>query len=218
MELILLLGVAVLFVFLLLTWSRVTLLERQVEGLRGALAERPSAPAEAPDPLPDRSSVAAPPRGTSSRALLDRLEQGWQAEPEPEDEQPWDEPRETLGGFFERWVGGRLMIWVGGIALAVAGVLLVRYSVQIGLITPSVQMGIAASFGLLLLALGELARSRADWALDRRVSQALVGAGILVLYATTYGSLVLHQLISNGTAFGLMAMVTGAALILALRH
>jgi hypothetical protein len=124
----------------------------------------------------------------------------------------------TLGGFFERWVGGRLMIWVGGIALAVAGVLLVRYSIQIGLITPRVQMGMATLFGLLLIALGEFARSRADWSLDRRVAQSLVGAGIFVLYATAYGSLVLHHLIGNGTAFGLMVMVTGAALVLSLRH
>jgi uncharacterized membrane protein len=221
MELLLLLGLAVLFVFILTTWSRVMVLERQVESLRGALAGRPAAGAEALHPPSDRSPVDAPPVRTSSRALLEQLEQldhGREAESGTEAGPPSDEPGETLSGFFERWVGGRLMIWVGGIALAVAGVLLVRYSVQIGLITPSVQMGIAALFGLLLLALGELARSRADWTLDRRVAQALVGAGILVLYATTYGSLVLHQLISNGTAFGLMVIVTGAALILALRH
>src|SRR5690348_11441696 len=116
MELLLLLGLAVLFVFLLMTWLRVTLLERQVESLRGALAERPSAPSEAPDPLVDRLPAAPPPR-TSSQTLLDRLEQERLAATEPEDDLPWDEPRETLGGFFERWVGGRLMIWVGGIAL-----------------------------------------------------------------------------------------------------
>ncbi|MFL6862530.1 MAG: DUF2339 domain-containing protein, partial [Allosphingosinicella sp.] len=126
--------------------------------------------------------------------------------------------RESVGGFFERWVGGRLMIWAGGIALAVAGVLLVRYSVQIGLVTPPVQMGLAASLGLALLALGELARGRAAWAVDARVAQALVGAGILILYATAYGSLVVHHLIGGGTAFGLMVAVTAAALFLSLRH
>lgn len=139
---------------------------------------------------------------------------GAQAQGEP---QPGP-ARETLGGLFERYVGGRLMIWVGGIALAVAGVLLVRYSIQIGLVTPAVQMGMAALFGFLLLGLGELARSRPGWSVDERVAQSLVGAGILVLYATAYGSLVVHHLIGDGTAFGLMVAVTAVALVLSLRH
>lgn len=216
MELLLLLGLAGLLAYALNLSSRVSRLEEQVRHWYG------DEPPPVPDPLfePGLAQGAAmhpPPRRPLPAALPDRS----LPEPEP-DLEPAPEPepviRETLGGFFERWVGGRLMIWVGGIALAVAGVLLVRYSIQIGLITPPVQMGLAALFGLLLLALGEFARSRADWALDRRVAQALVGAGIFVLYATTYGSHVLHHLIGSGTAFGLMVMATGAALILSLRH
>jgi uncharacterized membrane protein len=214
MELLLLLGLAGLFIYALNLSSRVKQLERQ-------LAER--RPAElvpgAPDPLFERRPAAAPvpARAPPPPAMIDRLAERPEPEAGAQAEAP-ALPRETLGGFFERWVGGRLMIWVGGVALAIAGVLLVRYSVQIGLITPPVQMGMAALFGLLLLGLGEFARSRADWTLDRRVAQALVGAGIFVLYATAYGSLVLHHLIGNGTAFGLMVMVTGVALVLSLHH
>jgi uncharacterized membrane protein len=214
MELLLLLALALagLFVFTLRLSSRVKSLEQEVESFHatGPSAPRPDFELESRPPAPSAVESRAP-----ASAILDR------PVPEPESEPESDSapaPHETLGGFFERWVGGRLMIWVGGIALAVAGILLVRYSIQIGLITPPVQMGMAALFGLLLLALGEFARSRADWALDRRVAQALVGAGIFVLYATAYGSLVLHQLIGNGAAFGLMVMVTGVALILSLRH
>jgi uncharacterized membrane protein len=216
MELLLLLGLAGLFVYTLNLSTRLKHLEWKLAQPR---SEDPVA--ADPDPLfePRPAAVPVPTRATPPAAMIDRLapnpDSG--AEPKPEAEAPAPE-RETLGGFFERWVGGRLMIWVGGVALAVAGVLLVRYSIQIGLITPPVQMGMAALFGLLLLGLGEFARSRADWTGDRRVAQALVGAGIFVLYATAYGSLVLHHLIGNGTAFGLMVMVTGAALVLALRH
>jgi uncharacterized membrane protein len=217
MELLLLLGLAGLLAYTLNLASRVKQLEEQVAHWYGE--EFPPAP----DPLfhggrrPDAVTDPRPRRPWADPLAEREAEAG--AEPEAEREpEPEAVPRETLGGFFERWVGGRLMIWVGGVALAVAGVLLVRYSIQIGLITPPVQMGMAALFGLLLLALGEFARGRADWALDRRVAQSLVGAGIFVLYATAYGSLVLHGLIGNGTAFGLMVMVTGAALILSLRH
>lgn len=211
MELLLLVGFGMLLVYTMSLSSRVKQLEDRVRHWYG------EEPAAVPDPLfepmPAPASTASGPPPAPAAALLDDEEE------EGEEETQVAEPfRETLGGFFERWVGGRLMIWVGGIALAIAGVLLVRYSIQIGLITPPVQMGMAALFGLTLLGLGELARSRADWSVDRRVAQALVGAGIFVLYATAYGSLVVHQLIGNGTAFGLMVMVTGAALILSLRH
>jgi uncharacterized membrane protein len=219
MELLLFLGLAGLLAYTLNLSSRVKQLEEQVRHWYG------DEPPPVADPLFERErapdvEMYVPPR----RPLPETLPERSLPEPEPEwhPQQPESGPEpvsgETLGGFFERWVGGRLMIWVGGIALAVAGVLLVRYSIQIGLITPPVQMGMAALFGLLLIALGELARSRADWTVDRRVAQALVGAGIFVLYATAYGSLVLHHLIGNGTAFGLMVMVTGVALILSLRH
>jgi uncharacterized membrane protein len=206
MELLLLLGLAGLLVFTLRLSARVAELERQL-----GHEHRVEPAASAPDPL-FQPRIAAPVE--PARPQVAELA----APPDPEPVDSDGAVHETLGSFFERWVGGRLMIWVGGIALAVAGVLLVRYSIQIGLITPPVQMGMATLFGLLLLGLGELARSRPDWTLDRRVAQALVGAGIFVLYATAYGSLVVHQLIGNGTAFGLMVMVTGVALVLSLRH
>jgi uncharacterized membrane protein len=129
-----------------------------------------------------------------------------------------DAPTETLGGLFERLVGGRMLIWIGGIALALAGLFLVRYSIQIGLITPALRMAMAFGFGLLLVGAGEIARRRADSAVDPRVGQALVGAGVLVLYAAAYGSHVLYGLVGMRTASALMVGVTLAALGLALRH
>src|SRR3712207_4265014 len=42
--------------------------------------------------------------------------------------------RETLSGLFERLVGGRLLIWIGGIALAAGGIFLIRHSIE--LVTP----------------------------------------------------------------------------------
>jgi uncharacterized membrane protein len=219
MEFILALGMIGFFIFAVKLSDRVKTLERQIEGLHGTGAPAAGPAAEIEFRVPPSPRLSGQPKRPS--VLLDSIDDESRPGTETPSALEWenpDSPRETLGGFFERWVGGRLMIWVGGIALAVAGVLLVRYSVQIGLITPPVQMGLAALFGLLLLGVGEYARSRADWALDRRVAQALVGAGIFVLYATAYGSLVLHQLIGNSAAFGLMVMVTGAALVLSLRH
>lgn len=126
-------------------------------------------------------------------------------------------PQESLGAMFERLVAGKLLIWLGGIALVVAAVFLIRYSIEVGLITPAARMAGAGLFGLALLGAGEYARA-GRFADDPRIAQALVGAGIAVLYATVYGSNVLYGLIDNRFAFGAMAAVTAMALGLSLRH
>ena len=76
----------------------------------------------------------------------------------------------------------------------------------------------AATFGLVLIAAGEYARGGRLFADDPRIGQALVGAGIAILYAATYGSYLLFSLIGSGTASALMLLITAAALALSLRH
>jgi uncharacterized membrane protein len=218
MEILLLLGLFALAVAHLQLLGRTRAVEREVEGLRWQLGsdvrvtQRP--PAAAPDAA-DPGAVEQPSRKPSlpsrAAALL-----GGREDPGAEEEAA--SARETLGALFERYVGGRLLIWAGGIALAVAGIFLVRFSVQIGLVSPGVQMALAALFGLLLIALAEWAHRRPGRLPDPRVGQSLAGAGVFVLYAAAYGSLVLHHLFGHGTAMVLMIAITGLALALALRH
>jgi len=125
-------------------------------------------------------------------------------------------PKESLGGLFERWVAGRLLVWLGGIALVLAAIFLIRYSIEMGLMTPAARMTGAGIFGLVLLAAAEIARIR--FRDDQRIAQALAGAGIATLYAVPYGSHALYHLIGSGTASAAMVAVTAAALILSLRH
>lgn len=132
------------------------------------------------------------------------------------DSQPDKRSPESLGGLFERLLAGRLLIWLGGIALVLAALFLIRYSIEIGLVTPQARMLAAALFGVFLLAAGEYAR--AALADDLRIGQALVGAGVAVLYATAYGSYILYGLIGAGAASAAMLAVTGAALVLSFRH
>ena len=126
-----------------------------------------------------------------------------EAEPEPVGEEGRPAPSESLGGLFERLVAGRLLIWLGGIALVLAAVFLIRYSIDIGLVTPAARMAGAGLFGLILVGAGEYAR-HGRLADDPRVAQALAGAGIAVLYATCYGSYRLHALIDAQAASGRM--------------
>ncbi|MEA3012278.1 MAG: hypothetical protein QOD42_823 [Sphingomonadales bacterium] len=168
---------------------------------------------DAPAPAP--SPAAAPPAPPPAPAPAVAFE--WKPEPGPAFEEEAHAPAETLGGLFERLVAGRLLIWLGGIALVLAAVFLIRYSIDIGLMTPAARMVAAGLFGLVLIGAGEYAR-QGRLADDPRIAQALAGAGIAVLYATFYGSYRLHALIDSQAASAAMLVVTGAALALSLRH
>src|SRR3546814_13546395 len=54
---------------------------------------------------------------------------------------------------FEELFGRRLPIWAGGVTLAVAGVLLVKYSIDAGLLPPLVRVVLGLLFG------GEIGRA-----------------------------------------------------------
>lgn len=124
----------------------------------------------------------------------------------------------SVATLFESLIGGRLLIWVGGVALVVAAVFLIRFTIEIGLIGPELRMVAAATFGIVLVALGEWAHRAKRMADDPRIAQALVGAGLAVLYATVYGSYILYGFLDINVASVLMLAITVLALGLSLRH
>jgi uncharacterized membrane protein len=125
--------------------------------------------------------------------------------------------RETLGGLFERFVAGRLLIWIGGAALFVAGIFLIRYSIEVGLVTPAARMIAAALFGFVLVGGAEYARA-GRFADEPRIAQVLAGAGLAILYATAYGSHALYGLLDTRAAAAAMVAVSAGALAMSLRH
>src|SRR5688572_27238489 len=192
MEWILLLGLIALFFVQSQQARRLARLEEELQWLSSGKPREPEE-ADSAKPAAAVADEAAPP------ALPPRELAAWLARPAPPppdwdgmigdkplrgdtEDAPAGEDRGSFGDRFERLVAGRLLVWIAGIAFAVGGVLLVRYSIERGWATPPVRMIMAAIFGFALLAAGEVARSRPS--VDPRGSQALVGAGILVLYAT----------------------------------
>jgi uncharacterized membrane protein len=63
---------------------------------------------------------------------------------------------------FEERLGTRWAVWVGGLALALGGIFLVRYSVEQGLLGPPVQVTLGALLALALVAAGEWAAGASD--------------------------------------------------------
>ena len=113
--------------------------------------------------------------------------------------------------------GRRLPIWAGGVTLAVAGVFLVRYSIESGLLTPSVRVLMAFLFGLTLLACGEAAFRMRERVADPRVAQALAGAGLATLYAGFYLAGSQYGLVGQTIAFIGLALVTAGSIALSFR-
>ena len=119
---------------------------------------------------------------------------------------------------FERQIGEKLTVWVGGVALALAGIFLVKYSIEKGYLNEKVRVRIGFLFGVALLVAGHIIRNKKDVANGTRISQALSGAGIATLYGVIYAATNIYHVTSDWVGFFGMAVVTATAVFLALKH
>ncbi len=115
---------------------------------------------------------------------------------------------------WERWIGIRGAAVVGAIALGLAGILFFKYSIEKGLITPSMRVALGTLTGLACLLGAEWLRSRKY----RQTAEGISGAGVVILYAAFWASHALYHLVGMPLVFGLMVLVTAVCCLLAVRH
>ena len=115
---------------------------------------------------------------------------------------------------WEEWIGIRGAAVLGGIVLALAAVMFLRYAVEHDLIPPIVRVAIGLATGVAAIAISERLRT------SRYVTtaNALAGAGIIVLYISVWAGRVLYELVPATLGFVLMILVTVACGALAWRH
>ena len=89
---------------------------------------------------------------------------------------------------FEQQFGARFPVWIGGIALALAGFFLVKYSIDNNLLSPAVRVTLGGILGVALLYSAKWVRSKPDFANGVRIAQSLAGAGIAILYVVSFAS------------------------------
>ena len=157
-----------------------------------AASPQPSLPPEPPSPPPASVPLSPPPPSTPQKI-----------------------------GFEEKF-GTRWVVWVGGVALALGGIFLVRYTIQQGLIGPGVRIFLGALLALSLVAVGEWSRRTEKLSALAGVPSAhipgtLTAAGTTVAYATVYAAYELYGFLPPAAAFillGAVALFTlGAALL-----
>ena len=124
----------------------------------------------------------------------------------------------TAQDSFEKNIATKLPVWIGAISLICAAIFLVKYSIELGWLQPSVRVSLGGLFGIALLAAGQWVIKRPHLANGERISQALVGAGLVALYVSIYAALHLYGLLTPTLGFAAMAMVTALAVILSLKH
>ena len=115
---------------------------------------------------------------------------------------------------WERLVGVKLYSWIAGVAVAIAAVSFVRYSVEHGWLVPSIRLAIGTASGLALL-LGAETRAARRYAIT---AQALAAGGTITLFATFWAAHTLWHLVPALATFGLLALVAAVAVLLALRR
>ena len=196
-----LLLVAVAFVILKILLDRVEKLGARVASLEQKLAR--------PEPPPEAEKVVIPPSPLLAKAPPPTAPRPFSTPPPLPTTQPPPLPATPFN--WEAFMGVKLFAWLGGFALFLGVVFLVKYSFENNLVTPlgRVAIGIVIGSGLVLLG-WRLARGR-----YRVTAQSLCATGIVILYADLFAAHSFYGLISLTTAFFAMAAVTLFSFLLA---
>src|SRR5213594_495569 len=198
--------------------ERIAALEREVRQLRALLQAREAAPerAEKPEPAPVREPAApqavAPPAAPPFPARPAAPPPPPAAPPRPAAPPPVAGPRVEID--WEQLFGVRAAAGLGGVALALAGLLFFKYSVEHGLIPPWLRVVLGTVVGVACIA-------GSEWTLRRqyaRTADALAGAGMVILYAAFWAASIRYGLVPTPVAFVLMVAVTASGCILSWRH
>ena len=148
---------------------------------------------------------------------------------EPPAPQPVEPPRPpaatapTTSRTLEEKFGTQWVVWIGGLALALGGIFLVRFTIEQGLLGPGVRIFLAAVFSALLITAGEWARRNEIAAgiaaiPKQHIPSVLTAAGTIAAYATVYAAFALYGFLSPAAAFVLLGLVALATLAAALLH
>ncbi|MBR0703480.1 DUF2339 domain-containing protein [Bradyrhizobium diazoefficiens] len=180
-------------------------------------AEAPATATTEPPPLAPEAETAPPPLVTEEPRPL-AASQGADAPPPL----PGRAPDSREPGFEEQ-LGTRWVVWIGGLALALGGFFMVRYSIEAGLLGPGVRVFLGGLFAAALLGAGEWTRRKesisAIAALPiANIPAILTAAGTAVAFATIYAAYALYGFLVPATAFVLLGIVAMCTLAAALLH
>lgn len=132
--------------------------------------------------------------------------------------QPNHQPEESRTGWLDRLKENaqqNWMIWLGGICVGLAGVFMVGYSIEHGILGPEARIILSLLAGLGLHGLAEyLHRSKGQ----NNVFASLAGGASIILYSALFATFKLFPDFSPMLLFAAMALVSFGTMALALRQ
>lgn len=191
-------------------------LRTQLRKLTALLHDQAAAGTTRAEQSADLAATAAPVAESAPQLVEAETVSGWSAAAEAE-ATPAAARGDERSVSFEQQFGLRLPIWAGGFALILTGFFLVKYSIEMGWLSPGVRVVLGLVFGGGLLGAAHWVRQRGI-ASGQRIAQALAGAGIADLYICLYAACMLYDLVPAWLGFGGMALVTAGAVFLALEQ
>ena len=173
-----------------------------------------------PEPVPAALPEPAP------EVIEEPEERAEEAPPPSEPEEPaapLPPPPAPKKISLEERFGTQWVVWAGGIALALGGFFLVRYSIEQGWFGPGARVVLAGIVALALIAAGEWARRREISTGAMGLSKAdipsvLTAAGTAIAYADAYAAYALYGFIGPAAAFVLLGLVALGTLAASLVH
>src|SRR6266851_6161544 len=193
-----------------------TMLDRRVAGLAEEFALLRGTPSPEAAPAPEEVAPPPEPAPVAAETAIPEEPVVPPAPPvSPAAPAPWQQWEQKL---VENW-----LVWLGGAAIALGGVFLVKLSIDYGLMTPLVRVVLGIMLGIGLSIGAEWVR-RHDLAGDAEpgaasdVPQALAAAGAATVFASLYAAHALYGFLPAGLAFALLAATAGATVAQSLRH
>lgn len=125
--------------------------------------------------------------------------------------------RQDLLDQFSSWLRDNWVLAAGAASLALAGIFLVQYGAEHGLLTPFWRVMAALGFGGALIVGGEVIRRRfgdEGEGTTQYLPSALAGAGLITLFAGVLSARVMYGLIDPGATFAVLCLVSLLALVL----
>lgn len=132
-------------------------------------------------------------------------------------------PVPSNGGTFEERLGTKWTVYIGGAALALGGIFLVKHAIDMGLLGPAARIVLGVLLGVALAGLGVRMRLREAAAPTAKMAGAdipsvLTAAGTVVLFATTFAAYALYGFLNATQAFILLSIVAIATMYAAAIH
>lgn len=180
----------------------------------------PARPAAAPTPAPAPVQAPIPEAVPAPVLVAAKAPEPPRAQPQPlppppRPPAPAKAPAAPRTPFdWESLVGVKLFSWIAGVALVLAAIFFLKYGVEHGWLGPTVRATIGILVGTVLIVVCEMRVARNY----KFTANAMLGAGIAILYATLFAMYALWHLAPAALVFGAMLLVTAVAVALSIRR